>query len=133
MQQYDFVTCLFTEGRYGISGNALPPLLVSLNNDDSSQKTMPVNLTRMPQPSMDTAMHTVTILYQDPTVLNATQDGAKAAAQFTDIKFEYDVKISPPRNVSFCLSELQLLPSQVNSSAGKQQLYVMQAASMLPF
>ncbi len=82
----------------------------------------------MPQPPIDTAMPTVTILYQDPTVLPATQDGAKQTAHFTDIKFEYDDKISPPRNVSFCLSELQLLPSQVNLTAGKQQLYVMQAA-----
>ncbi len=133
MQHYDFVTCLFTEGRYGVFGNAVPPLLVTLNTADLSTKTLPVNLTGMAQLSIGTAMQTATILYQDPTVLPATQDWATAAAQFTDIKFRYDDTISPLRNVSFCLSELQLLPSQVNLTAGKQQLYVMQAAIMLPF
>ncbi|KAL0050865.1 hypothetical protein WJX82_008858 [Trebouxia sp. C0006] len=115
---FQISSAIAAEGRYGVFGNAVPPLLVTLNTADSSTKTLPVNLTGMAQLSIGTAMQTVTILYQDPTVLPATQDWATAAAQFTDIKFRYDDTISPLRNVSFCLSELQLLPSQVNLTAG---------------
>lgn len=111
-------TLWLAENRYGVYGQELAPLLVSVGNSQRSGTPF-VNLSPLMPSSPHALTHDMSILYQK--VLPATSAGAESSKTFTDIKFKFDVTSAASwglENASSCLRDLKLLDTQVVTNPG---------------
>lgn len=116
----------FTGSQYAFQRIGFPPLKVALAQEDGTPIATVEHFPDLPN-ATNSGMTTVVLLYQDSQQnssllrsLQDTPDGMQSLEQATALTFGVDQTADPDQAaaMSFCIANLRLLPSTLNSSGG---------------